>query len=344
VTAPGSGDRERLRRICDEYFNGGPIRRLRRYRVGGRPRGARSLYEEAATLSARLAELAPPVPVHVVEVPRAEGPAFAPFASRYDNAREFDYVIHGSVADGTSTAASDVDDVVIVRREAFASFAAFRATRRILARLNLLYQRIDPLQHHGHWIFTEYDLGCYDAATMPVSIFGRGNAVAIGRPLRLELTPDPASPERSRAILVALAEELLTGVRDLYRGRANLYDLKVVVGAVSLLVPVALQCAGTDLNKRDAIARAHELLDAEPLRVLDWSTRVREEWDRLPTRRWLALARAVSYVLPDRRAVEAVARRLPPLRHEAAGAATLAPADFERFVESLERIAGAGRG
>jgi hypothetical protein len=333
-------DLDRLRTICRLAFDGGVVRRLRGHRLDERRLGLRALWREGRELCLRLADPAPPVDVETIRVPPADDPRFAVFVRRSPGLPQFDLVLHGSVADGTATAASDVDDLVVVRRRAFASFDDFRTARRALVRLGLLYQRIDPLQHHGHWIFTEFDLRRYDGSTMPLSVLEPGNAVAVGREVVLEVARDPASAAASRDVLHALSDDVRGGAATLFRGRANAYRLKDLLSSVSLLPAVALQCRGIELSKRAAIERARETLDARSLAVLAWSTRLRSSWGP-PLTRGASLLRGLSYAVPDRRVVERAAQLLPPVPVSAARLDGLAEADFAHYVAMLEELADA---
>ena len=98
----------------------------------------------------------------------------------YNNNEFFDYIIHGSYADNTYTKASDIDDLVIIKKEAFENYYNFKRVYKILKKTNLLYQNVDPVQHHGHWLVTEFDLLDYDNSIIPIFVLAK-NSVSLGR-------------------------------------------------------------------------------------------------------------------------------------------------------------------
>ena len=85
--------------------------------------------------------------------------------------------LHGSMADYQYTEFSDIDDLVIVDSIAWENVDSLMHTAVSLAKLARQYQNIDPLQHHGHWIITEFDLLSYDQSYMPLVVLNSASRI-----------------------------------------------------------------------------------------------------------------------------------------------------------------------
>lgn len=199
----------------------------------------------------------------------------------YDNAilNDIDYIIHGSYADNTYTEFSDVDDIIFLNEGVFSSFENFKKTKQLLSELNLFYQRVDPLQHHGHWIYTFIDKYDYDQSIMPVSIFD--TAIAIGKNIELTMCVNNEYNSNFNEILETIVEEVKRDTELLLNGKCNLYYFKHLISSISLLVPLSFQVKGKIYDKKNAILKANELFDSEALEVIQWSTMIRENWSTL---------------------------------------------------------------
>jgi hypothetical protein len=75
--------------------------------------------------------------------------------------------LHGSRADGSETAFSDFDDLVVLPNEWYEKPRKLRHLVKYLNRIDMRFCRRDPLQHHGHWIIDQESLSRYDESVMP---------------------------------------------------------------------------------------------------------------------------------------------------------------------------------
>ncbi|KKG07373.1 nucleotidyltransferase domain-containing protein [Methanosarcina sp. 2.H.A.1B.4] len=187
-----------------------------------------------------------------------------------------DYIIHGSYADNTYNEFSDVDDIIFLNEGVFKSFDNFKKTKHLLSKLNLYYQKVDPLQHHGHWLYTFLDKYDYDQSVMPCSIFN--TAIAIGKDVTLDLYVNNDYNNNFESILEIIAQEVKRDTLSLINGKCNLYYLKNLISGISLLVPLSFQVKGEIYDKKTAILKAHELFDDESLEVIRWATMIRQNW------------------------------------------------------------------
>ena len=83
---------------------------------------------------------------------------------------EFDFIwiyLHGSQADNTANSFSDYDDLIVVDVEKVSRKKLIKLIRA-LNKVELKFCRLDPLQHHSHWIISKQSLNNYDASYIPL--------------------------------------------------------------------------------------------------------------------------------------------------------------------------------
>lgn len=85
--------------------------------------------------------------------------------------KDISIFFHGSMADLKYTAFSDIDDLVIINQTTWCNADFLIQTAKLLSQIARKYQNIDPLQHHGHWVITDFDLLLYDQSYIPLVIF-----------------------------------------------------------------------------------------------------------------------------------------------------------------------------
>jgi len=90
----------------------------------------------------------------------------------------FGFYIHGSIStEDYVENYSDLDTLVIVRKEVFNDANRLKDFRRRLIKSSTFLYLLDPLQHHGHFIITEYDMANYDQFIFPLKLFGYSTAL-----------------------------------------------------------------------------------------------------------------------------------------------------------------------
>lgn len=184
--------------------------------------------------------------------------------------------LHGSQADRTTTAFSDYDDLVIVDMTDLTKSKLKRLVRA-MNRVDMRFCRLDPLQHHGHWIISKQSLSSYDESFLPLLVLEE--ALAIHGPSQLTYTLDRAATQRGLVRNVEATSASILAMYEKYRTNAiNAYTLKGLVGSFALMPAFIFQLRGEGINKRTAIERASELYSEEALRCIAWSTHCRNNW------------------------------------------------------------------
>jgi predicted nucleotidyltransferase len=245
-------------------------------------------------------------------------PAFHPVL--YDMRRFLSHIgddvsvyLHGSMATGDYTPFSDVDDLVIVHQTGWRSYGRFREVVRALETVATLFQRIDPLQHHGHWIYLDSDMACLDQSSLPLVVLN-DSVIVVGRP---EVTANLRLEDWGlRRVLWDTIQDIRHNASAMARGKLNLYGLKNLVSGISLLPPLVFQVNGKMLDKKTAILKSSNLFSDKALVGLQWSTKIRETWASCHGYTGLWMMGYLNCILPFRRnTLEAIARRcLPSLR------------------------------
>lgn len=187
--------------------------------------------------------------------------------------------LHGSMADLQYTPFSDVDDLVVLRRTAWQDPASLMNTATLLAQVGREYQNVDPLQHHGHWVLTEFDLLLYDQSYMPLVVLDEAVRI-VGKPqINCRIDHDHAGfITNARNTIQSMNKALAKATRE---GGLNAFELKGLVGEIAIMPAYLFQARGEMLPKPQAIGRAGELYSPRALQALEWATMVREEFGPL---------------------------------------------------------------
>ncbi|MBI3556191.1 MAG: nucleotidyltransferase domain-containing protein [Deltaproteobacteria bacterium] len=170
------------------------------------------------------------------------------------------FYVHGSFATmDYSENFSDLDTLVILRKEVADDPKWAMDVKRRLSRSNTFLYLMDPLQHHHHFTLTEYDLAHYFEPIFPLILFEYAvELTGFGNKLTFHChTPDSSLREPLAASL-GYFESYWPSMQ-----RLRAYDVKNAVSNILLLPALYLQCkTGKYLYKRDTFERAKP--DFEP--------------------------------------------------------------------------------
>lgn len=186
---------------------------------------------------------------------------------------EVSVVLHGSVADKSFTDFSDVDDLVVLHEAAWRDAATLTVMATRLAALARAYQCMDPFQHHGHWLITDFDLALYDQSRMPLVALKDAVSMVGRRSLLFRAGADASGFVRNALATVASMQRRLEAATG--RGSIRAFDLKGLAGEVAILPAYLFQARGLLISKPEAIARAGGLYSDEALEALRWAGLVR---------------------------------------------------------------------
>lgn len=218
--------------------------------------------------------------------------------------------LHGSMATQDDTPFSDVDDLVIIHSQSWQSLSSLRRTVQALERAAVFFQRVDPLQHHGHWVFSDYDLVCLDQSVMPLKVLE--HAVLLTGHAALSASVRQHTAELRRILWYNL-QTIRQAATKLDRDTLNLYELKHLVSSISLVPALVFQVRGEQIDKRAAIDAHQRILSEAASPAITWATHIREMWHTCPGFGWVERMKTINRILPFRRDVlERIARNHSP--------------------------------
>lgn len=220
--------------------------------------------------------------------------------------------IHGSYADGGHTEFSDVDDVVVIHRSAWANYKTFCELVAKLEAAAQLMQRRDPLQHHGHVVLLDFDLAFLDQSIIPFVVLDQSVRL-VGHP---QIAVNVWDDLRGLGCnLWSLVQDLRQDALALSQERLNLYHLKRLVSTISLLPAVVFQIRGTMLDKKTAVRKASELFSPDAMNAVHWASSMRHLWGTSLRGYWfISLMKKFNQILPFRRnELERIAKCYSPV-------------------------------
>jgi len=203
--------------------------------------------------------------------------------------------LHGSWADDTTTPFSDIDDFIVLEDRKI-SKGDLRKIIAALNRVDMRFCRIDPLQHHGHWLVSRSELENYDNSFIPLFILRESRLLLGSRDVRAIVNHAVTlhGLETNTHNFCSNIESLF---RKLQSGVISAYELKVLVGSFALMPAFIFQLRGLELNKPEAIARAGEIYSDSSVELIRWSTECRANWFVVTGTRKFRLFSSLTYLV-----------------------------------------------
>lgn len=197
---------------------------------------------------------------------------FSPLLSL--DSQKIQVFIHGSWADNSKTEFSDLDDFIIVEDEYYDHI------KHKLEEVAFNFQKLDPLQHHGHWLIKTSQLLQYNNSYMPLFIME--DAICLIGNSEIKASVNDVNTINNTINRIKSTCKNIELFYDKYKqGSLNIYDLKRFVGSVVLLPPLIFQVKGKSLNKRTAIENSGTIYSKETLKFIQWSSELRKNWKLL---------------------------------------------------------------
>lgn len=213
--------------------------------------------------------------------------------------KDISIFLHGSMADLTYTAFSDVDDLVIINQKTWYNVDSLIQTARLLSQIARKYQNIDPLQHHGHWVITDFDLLLYDQSYIPLVVFDEAVLISGNSEIKFNLIS-------SNQGFIINAMETIKSISNRLefsqkQNGINAFNLKCLVGEIVILPAYIFQSKGLMFSKSTAIANAHQIYTEEALQAIIWATKIREEFKPLVNNTTTKLLKKIAQISCSRR-------------------------------------------
>jgi len=187
--------------------------------------------------------------------------------------------VHGSWADDSKTPFSDLDDLIIVDVDSIESAGL---TGKLISRLNRVDMRLcrmDPTQHHGHWMIETKDLQQYDESYMPLLVLE--DALCLQGRENISASAVTESTQRGLRRNLEIALNHVSNSHEKYsRGKINIYEMKTFIGSIMLTPAYVFQIRGERVSKRHAIENANTIYGQEALAAIECCSSIRRDWGK----------------------------------------------------------------
>jgi len=184
--------------------------------------------------------------------------------------------LHGSWADNTNNSFSDIDDFIIIDESKFCS-SRLKKLIKTLNRIDMKMCRIDPLQHHGHWIVSKQELLNYDNSYIPLFVLKESKLLTGFSVIKSRINND-ITKEGVRRNITNMISSVRKSGNLLLEGTINYYQFKAFISSISLIPPLLFQYNNIEITKKNAIHRANELFTNEALCMILWASEIRKNW------------------------------------------------------------------
>jgi hypothetical protein len=182
--------------------------------------------------------------------------------------------LHGSMSTLDYCDFSDVDTLLIVRRETVLNSRTLLQFRRACYRTTRFLYLVDPYQHHGHFAFTEIDQVCYPQTHFPVILFESSTRLFGAEQPQLAVHEEASARIRplweisQRIRSAAISGDVPT----------DPYSIKCFLSYILLLPTLVLQARGQHCYKRDSFSLARGHFQPNEWSVVDEASLMRSAW------------------------------------------------------------------
>jgi predicted nucleotidyltransferase len=185
--------------------------------------------------------------------------------------------LHGSWADDTCTPFSDIDDLIVLDLEKLQQQGKLKSALTVLNAIDMNFCRVDPIQHHGHWIVSKRELENYDNSFMPVHVLNEAKHVLGENVLVAHINSEESIAGLKRNIVNTC--KTIDELSKLYfNGTINAYQLKGLAGCFVLMPAFIYQVLGKKYTKPEAIKEAADIYSDQAMSCINWSGESRENW------------------------------------------------------------------
>lgn len=216
--------------------------------------------------------------------------------------------LHGSMADQTYTSFSDVDDLVVMRKEAWQDLDDLTRIGTELTKIANSYQNVDPFQHHGHWLITEFDLLSYDSSYLPLVVLEGAKRVTGNSWFDFCVQDNPHGFTENA---IATIKSINSRLGQSANGKGlNAYDLKGLVGEIAIVPAYLFQTKGELISKKQAIKASRKIYSPLGYSAVEWATMVRKKFDMcVRNRRMNLLKKFAGYAVTRRHQAEKLIKK-----------------------------------
>ena len=189
------------------------------------------------------------------------------------------FYLHGSLATNDYIKGwSDVDTISIISKETTNDPEALLKLRERLYRARYFFYKIDPLQHHGSIVISEYDMASYCNAYFPIPVFKYAKSFFEEDAMIHFKERDYSSEALARLFwFVSYFRKL----KEEKRFDLGSYDLKTLLHSITLFPAMYLQSKGILVYKKFSFAMARKDFSSEDWKVIDDVSSIRLNWSKI---------------------------------------------------------------
>ncbi len=182
--------------------------------------------------------------------------------------------VHGSYSTADLNHYSDLDALVILKREAACNPETLFALAKVAAGADRLLLQADLLQHHSHFVLTEIDLNFYCDAYFPRILFRVGTELWSEKPLAIGTVRD--SQTEAYTHLRKMCERFMMPWE---RNQLHVaYHMKLQLSRFMILPALLLQVIERPCYKRESFALARPIFDEDTWKIMDEVSELRHSW------------------------------------------------------------------
>ncbi len=187
--------------------------------------------------------------------------------------------LHGSIATLDYVRGySDCDATVILNKDSITDANSLICLRNKLSYISCALHNIDPLQHHGLFVLTEYDLQSYQQSFFPLEIIERSVEIISGVD-KVEYNESGLGYASERSLFLKMAQQM----RSVACGKTHLrtaYAIKAHVQTLVLMWVIYLQLRDEKFwHKQDALQNKHDEIPSEIWLIIENVTHLRQSWN-----------------------------------------------------------------
>lgn len=187
--------------------------------------------------------------------------------------------LHGSLATNDFVKGwSDCDTLCVVSKQAIENENRLIALRSKLIGMRKLFYQIDPLQHHGCMIMSEYDLSSYPQNYFPLQLFGYARSFGKRKIDEVILRDDTRGSYARLFWSVSFFRKL----HEEKRYSMGSYETKNLLHQIALFPSLYLQAKRIYVYKKFSFEKAKKNFSKELWRPIDEMTSIRNRWRQMP--------------------------------------------------------------
>ncbi|HQV98868.1 MAG TPA: nucleotidyltransferase domain-containing protein [Bacteroidia bacterium] len=185
-------------------------------------------------------------------------------------------IVHGSIATGEEIEYSDFDGMIILSKEAVNNKKELAEVAVRLHQLRKIMHQIDPFQHHGWFVISEYDLANYPEWFLPTAVLYHSKSLTgpVNLEITTQVTPDVDFKKSFLRLCDSLKRKLSSSKSDW-----NLYQLKSIFSEFMMLPSAYVQARDEKgVFKKYSFAEMRKDFNDEEFAVMDEVSNIRLNW------------------------------------------------------------------